>query len=265
MERPLVSIVTPSYQQAQFIGSNLASIAAQDYPRIEHVVRDGGSSDGTVDILRASATTWASHPDGGQTQALNNAIAESHGEIIGWVNSDDYLFPGAVESAVSALQASSADVIYGACTIVDEVGQRIGEYRSEPFSYERLLLRNIVPQPAVFFRRRVFDRYGPFDETLNYAMDYEYWLRCSRSVPFLYVPRVLAAYRIHGSSKTVRSARAHAAEANMLRLRYGRHVLPMWRLQLACLRTTLGGIAKSTSLGLGFVRRLFWQRNSHRT
>lgn len=257
---PLVSIVTPSYQQGAYIEDLLRSIRAQSYPRIEHVVRDGGSTDRTVEILKSSGALWVSEPDGGQTDALNRGLAITTGEIIGWVNSDDYLYPGAVERAVDALTTSGADVVYGRSMLVDETGQDIGYYRTEPFSYARLLVRNIIAQPAVFFRRRVYERYGPFDEKLDFAMDYEYWLRCSRDCAFFYIPELFAAYRIHAGAKTSRGSIKHAAEANRLRMRYGRGVLPEWQLQLACVRTTLGGLLKSRKLGLRLLQSASWSR-----
>ena len=261
-ERPLVSIVTPSFQQARFLADNLRSVAEQDYPAIEHVVRDGGSSDGSVELLRSSDVRWTSQHDRGQTDALNRGIEEARGAIIGWLNSDDFLYPGAVRAAVDAMAASGADAVYGACRLVDERRSDIGVYRTEPFSYERLLLRNIIAQPALFFRKTMYQRCGPLDESLSFAMDYEYWLRCARQATFLYVPRIFAAYRIHSEGKTMRSAVRHAAEANAVRLRYGRDVLPIWRLSLANVRTSVGGMLKSSRSGVALLRRLSWRRNA---
>lgn len=257
---PLVSIVSPSYQQADYIADLLRSVRVQSYPRIEHIVRDGGSTDATVKILKAAHARWVSEPDEGQTDALNKGLAETTGEIIGWVNSDDYLYPTAVERAVDALRKTGADAVYGRCLLVDGRGKDIGFYRTEPFSYARLLTRNIIAQPALFFRRRVYERFGPLDETLAFAMDYEYWLRCSRECSFAYVPELFAAYRIHPGAKTSKASIKHAAEANRLRMRYGRGIVPKWQLQIACVRTTLGGLVKSRSLGLRLLQSASWGR-----
>lgn len=258
--QPLVSIITPSFQQGSYLADNLRSIGEQSYKRIEHIVRDGGSTDDTLQILRASDVRWVSQRDRGQTDALNKGLAEGTGDVFGWVNSDDYLYPTAVERAIDILQSTGADVVYGKCLLVDAAGIRIGSYRTEPFSYRRLLIRNIIAQPAVFFRRRVYDRFGPFDERLGFAMDYEYWLRCGREASFTYVPELFAAYRIHPAAKTSTGALKHAAEANQLRMRYGRGVVPTWQLRLACLRTYLGGIAKSSATGVRLVQYMSWQR-----
>ncbi len=258
---PLVSIVTPSFQQGEFLAENLRSIRQQSYPHIEHIVRDGGSTDGTIELLRSSPDAlWVSQSDRGQTDALNQGFAAAKGEIFGWVNADDYLYPDAVRRAVETLQACGADAVYGRCLLVDHKARKIGFYRSEPFSYPRLLIRNIIAQPALFFTRRLYERFGPLDETLDFAMDYEYWLRCSRESRFVYVPELFAAYRIHAAGKTSSASAKHAAEANLLRRRYGPAVVPIWQLRLVSFLTYVGGAVKSSSLGLGLVRRLRWRR-----
>jgi glycosyltransferase involved in cell wall biosynthesis len=258
--RPLVSIITPSFQQGEYLADNLRSIREQSYAHIEHIVRDGGSTDKTLQILRAADVRWVSQPDRGQTDALNSGLAEANGEVIGWVNSDDYLYPKAVEIAVDVLEKTGADAVYGRCLLVDAHGEQIGFYNTEPFSYRRLLVRNIIAQPAVFLRRRVYERFGPLDERLSFAMDYEYWLRCARDASFTYIPQLFAAYRIHPAAKTATGAMKHAAEANDLRMRYGRGVAPTWQLWLACLRTYIGGLAKSSTTGLKLLRYASWQR-----
>ena len=262
--RPLVSILTPSYQQGRYLADNLKSVGQQSYAPIEHIVRDGGSTDETVEILRSAGVNvrWVSKRDGGQTDALNQALAESRGDIIGWLNSDDFYYPDAVSRAVDALERTGADAVYGRCMLIDEKGREIGLYRTEPFSYKALLRRNIIAQPSVFFRRSLYEKSGPFDETLRNAMDYEYWLRCSRTARFEYVPETFATYRIHLDAKTSSAARALASEGNRVRMRYGRGVLPLPVLLMVNFRTYLGGLAKSRPAGLGLVRRMKWQRPS---
>jgi glycosyltransferase involved in cell wall biosynthesis len=258
----LVSIVTPSFQQGRFLGKTLESVRNQSYRPIEHIVRDGGSTDNTVEILKAagSSVKWTSERDKGQTNALNRGLAQARGEIIGWVNSDDFLYPDAVARAVEVMQSTQADAVYGRCLLVDENGKEIGFYRTEPFSYPRLLDRNIIAQPALFFLRSVFERFGPLDESLHYSMDYEYWLRCSRESRFVYTPELFAAYRIHVHAKTTSSARAQAREANRFRTRYARGTLPRWRLETIRFRTWLGGMIKTLPAGIDVVRALKWQR-----
>lgn len=262
---PLVSIITPSYQQGRFLRQNLESVAGQAYSRIEHIVHDGGSTDETLQVLKSASRSvrWVSEPDRGQTDALNRGLAEARGEIVGWVNSDDFLYPNAVTRAVNALQETEADAIYGRCSLVDEMGQIIGFYRTEPFRYEALVDRNIIAQPALFFRRSLFERFGPLDETLGLAMDYEYWLRSSRLAKFVYVPEVFAAYRIHPAAKTASQAWMHASEANRVRMRYGKGIIPPWKVRFAVARTYIGGLIKSSPTGLRLMQTVKWQRIRH--
>ena len=254
--------MTPSFQQGRFIGRTIESIRSQSYPAIEHIVQDGGSTDETIEVLRAAGpdVIWASEPDTGQTNALNRAIARSRGDIVAWVNSDDFLYPDALERAVEIFTTHDADAVYGSCALVDESGRTIGRYHTEPFSYQALLNRNIIAQPALLFRRAMYERFGPFDESLRFAMDYEYWLRCGRDAKIIYIPNVLAAYRIHLGGKTTRASRAHAVEGNRVRWKYGRGIMPTWKLGLISIRTSLGGIAKSIPGGVSVVRALKWQR-----
>jgi glycosyltransferase involved in cell wall biosynthesis len=261
-EHPLVTIATPSLQQGRWLGENLESIRRQSYSPIEQIIRDGGSTDETLSILQSAGphVRWVSEPDSGQSNALNRALAEARGDIIGWVNSDDLLYPNAVARAVEVMMSTGADAVYGRCMLVDEQGKAIGFYRTHPFSYEALLTRNIIAQPALFFRRTMYERFGPLDESLHFSMDYEYWLRCAREAVFVYVPELFAAFRIHVHAKTTTASRAQAAEVNDFRTRYGRGVLPRWRLEVISLWTSLGGVAKSLPGGVAVVRALKWQR-----
>jgi len=175
----------------------------------------------------------------------------------------DSLYPEAVLRAGTVIDESGADAVYGRCLLVGVTGEEIGFYRTQPFRYGTLVERNIIAQPAVFFRRSLFEHFGPLDESLHFAMEYEYWLRCSREAKFVHVPELFAAYRIHRGGKTSRGAVRHAAEANRLRIRYGRGVVPAWRLGLAVVRTYIGGMAKSSTSGLRLVESLRWQRIRH--
>jgi glycosyltransferase involved in cell wall biosynthesis len=261
--RPLVSIITPSYQQAAYLGNNLLSIQGQSYRAIEHIVIDGGSNDGTVELLTRTPgdRLWVSEPDGGQANALNKGIRMSHGEIIGWVNSDDFLYPQAVERAVEVLEAHDSDLVYGKCCLVDREANIVGMYHTEAFDYRRLVAANIIAQPALFMRRRLFDNAGPFDEDLTCSMDYEYWLRCGRMARFEYVDEVFAAYRLHSNAKTSTQARMLAKEANALRRRYGRRELNQFALNAAIFKAWAGGIVKSTSIGFWLLRQFVWSRS----
>jgi glycosyltransferase involved in cell wall biosynthesis len=205
-----VSIVTPSLQQGQFIERALQSVWRQNRGTlagaIEHIVMDGGSTDGTVGILERwrDRISFSTGPDGGQSAAINAGLAMAGGEILAYLNSDDVYYDGAIAAAVAAFDADPAvDVVYGDADFIDCNDAFIDRYPTEEWSLERLKLVCLLCQPAVFFRRRVLDQFGPFDAKLNYCMDYEYWLRLAgRGARFAHIPFKLAASRIHPATKT---------------------------------------------------------------
>jgi glycosyltransferase involved in cell wall biosynthesis len=215
---PLVSVLTPSFNQARWLRDNLASVAAQTYQPIEHVVMDGGSTDGTVDVLEASENVnWRSEPDHGQSHALNKALAASSGEIIGWLNSDDaYFSPQAIRDVVSLFDSEpDVDVVYGHALLVDSAGNILKMIWVPPFSYRLLLLYNYLVQPSVFFRRSAIeDRF--VDEAFDYSMDRELWLRLGRKGRFKRLPQILAIDRHQLERKT--SARPDLVQADRRRL-----------------------------------------------
>jgi glycosyltransferase involved in cell wall biosynthesis len=246
----LVSIVTPSYQQARFIERTLESVARQDGD-FEHIVMDGGSTDGTVEILERwrDRISFSSGPDGGQTAAINAGIARARGEVLAYLNSDDVYYDGAVAAAVAAFERDpSADVVYGDAVHVDAGDRIIGTYPTEEWSIERLKLVCFLCQPAVFFRRRVIERFGPFDARLNYCMDYEYWLRLGmRGARFVHIPMRLAASRVHDATKTrTRTRQVHTEINSMLRERIG-SVPDNWLWNYAHAVLDARGVARSTN------------------
>jgi glycosyltransferase involved in cell wall biosynthesis len=206
-----VSIVTPSYQQGQFIERTLQSVASQAAPdfEIEHVVFDGGSSDNTVEILKRFSPTvrWESKIDNGQTDAVNQGICATNGEIIGWLNSDDIYYPGTIARVVTYFKNNpEVDVVYGMADHIDLEDHAFESYPSEPWDYDRLQETCFICQPALFFRRRVVEQHGLLDESLNYCMDYEYWLRLGKDgVRFGYLEEKLAGSRLYADNKTLGS------------------------------------------------------------
>lgn len=204
---PLVSIVTPSFNQGKFLRRTIESVLNQTYPHVEYCVLDGGSTDESVDILRSYGDRfpWVSGPDGGQTQAINTGLANSRGDILAYLNSDDTLEPDAVAKVVAHFHRRPAcDMVYGDAFYIDEHDRRTGRYETRPYSWANLLRNCIVCQPAAFWRRRIAERVGPFDESLQYAMDYEYWMRIDRAGGVIeYLPEVLAYSRLHADAKTL--------------------------------------------------------------
>ncbi|MGI8421849.1 MAG: glycosyltransferase family 2 protein, partial [Gaiellaceae bacterium] len=202
---PLVSIVTPSFNQGSFIEETILSVAEQDYPRVEHIVVDGGSTDGTLDVLRRHPhLRWVSEPDGGQADAVNRGFALARGEIFGWLNSDDTYLPGAIAAAVETLRDTGCGLVHGGWRQIDEHGATIRDVAAVPFDYERQLERaNRVAQPGSFFTREAFEAVGGLDTRYRYAMDYELWLRLGRRFEVRHLDRILGTFRYHADSKTV--------------------------------------------------------------
>ena len=207
---PLVSIVTPSYNQARFLEETICSVLGQDYPYLEYIIVDGGSTDGSVEVIQRYAhrlAWWVSEPDRGQADALNKGFAHAHGEVFAWLNSDDTYLPGAVSEAVAFLQAHpEVGMVYGDANLIDEIGQVIGRFPARQTDYRRLLRGSVhIPQQAAFFRARLWRLVAPLDPSFYFAMDYDLWVRIASISLLWYHPRLWANFRIHGQAKTVRA------------------------------------------------------------
>lgn len=205
MNSPLVSIVTPSFKSAYYITETIESVKQQDYPHIEHIVVDGGSQDGTLEILkRYPHLVWVSEADNGQSHALNKGFKLARGEIIGWLNADDTFTPMAVSTAVRFLMGNpEAAAIYSDQNIVDEKDAFVRYSRSKPFDLSALFLENFIGQPTVFLRRCLVEELGGVGESLHYSMDREFWLRIGSKYQMHYLPNFASAnFRLHRGTKT---------------------------------------------------------------
>ena len=205
---PLVSIVTPVKNGARFIAENLASVRGQDHPRIEHIVVDGGSTVGTLDILRGAAgIEWTSEPDGGMYDAIGRGLRRARGEIVAYQNADDrYVVPDAVSSAVAYLREHPAvDVVYGDFRFLEEDGRPAERrpWRVRPFDVRALWHGNFIPPHSTFLRRSAIEDGLYPDPTLQYPGDWDWYLRLAQAGRvFAHLDRVLSEFRLHPRSKT---------------------------------------------------------------
>jgi glycosyltransferase involved in cell wall biosynthesis len=204
----LVSIITPSYNQAAYLEATIQSVLQQDYPEIEYIIIDGGSTDGSVEIIKKYAhrlAYWVSEKDLGQTDAINKGFARAHGDVLAWINSDDTYQPGAIREAVEFLQTHpEAGMVYGNANFIDAQGRVIGAFPSRQTSYTKLRQGYVhVAQQAAFFRASIWKQVGPLDASFYFAMDYDLWVRIAQVAPLAYTPRLWANFRLHGGAKTI--------------------------------------------------------------
>ncbi len=220
---PLVSIVTPSYNQARYLETAIRSVLEQDYPDIEYILVDGGSSDGSLEVIRRYSERlawWVSEPDKGQTDAINKGFARANGEILAWLNSDDTYQPGAVAEAVEFLRSRpEVGLVYGDANFIDQDGRLIGRFPAAQTDYRRLRRGYVhIPQQSAFFRADLWKKVGPLDSSFYFAMDYDLWVRLAALAPIQYVPRTWANFRLHSHGKTV--AADERCWPEMLRVHY---------------------------------------------
>lgn len=205
---PLISVITPTYNQAKYIEKTILSVLAQDYSNFEHVIVDGGSTDGTIEILKNYPhLNWISEKDGGQTEALNKGLRMAKGDIIAWINSDDYYFDGVFsEIATYFIENPTEKVVHGNAKMGIESTKHTIDLKHYTYDFEEILQywygATMPTQPAVFFKRELIAKYGYFDETLKYAMDFEYWCRISRFHRFNHINKFFSYYLLHNQSKS---------------------------------------------------------------
>jgi len=206
---PLVSIITPSFNQGKFLEETILSVLNQDYERIEYILIDGGSSDNTGRIIEKYKSRFAycvSEPDKGQTDAINKGFAHANGQILAWLNSDDSYYPGAVREAVDyLLKHAETGLVYGDLDFMDETGRIIGKFNAAQTDLAKLRRGFVhIPQPCTFFRADLWRKVGPLDPTFFFAMDYDLWTRLAAISEFKYLPgKPWAKFRLHAEGKTV--------------------------------------------------------------
>ena len=206
---PLVSIITPSFNQARYLEATINSVLGQDYPRIEYIIVDGGSTDESAAIIKkheGRLAWWVSEQDKGQTDAINKGFNRATGDILAWINSDDTYNPGAVSAAVKyLLENPEVAMVYADCNFIDENDRVIGKFNAAQTDYRRLREGYVhIPQQTMFFRAKYWKELGPLDPSFYFAMDYDLWTRIAAHAPFKYLAgQTWANFRLHTSGKTV--------------------------------------------------------------
>jgi glycosyltransferase involved in cell wall biosynthesis len=203
--------VTPSLNQAGYLEAAIQSVLSQDYPRLEYLVIDGGSDDGSLEIIQRYADRlayWSSEPDSGQTEAINKGFGRARGDILAWLNSDDVYYPGAMKEAVEFLETHpEVGMVYGDADYIDETGKPVGRFPARQTDLRRLRRGFVhIPQQASFFRAGVWRMVAPLDPTFYFAMDYDLWVRIANLSPLQYLPRTWAGFRLHRDAKTLAAA-----------------------------------------------------------
>ena len=205
---PLVTIITPSFNQAPYLEETINSVLGQTYPHIEYIIMDGGSIDGSVEIIKrhqSKLAYWISEKDRGQTDAINKGFARAKGEILAWINSDDTLLPNAVEEAVRFLEENpGVGLVYGDTHYIDEHSKVIGRFPAAQTDLARLRRGYVhIPQQASFFRKSIWDQVGPLDPEFFFAMDYDLWVRIAGKAELRYLPMLWANFRLHRGAKSI--------------------------------------------------------------
>jgi glycosyltransferase involved in cell wall biosynthesis len=261
MSRASLCVVTPSYNQARFLPLTIESVLGQGIEGLDYIVVDGGSTDGSVDVLHRydGRLRWVSERDRGQADAVNKGIRATSAEIIGWINSDDIYYPGAFEAVLEEFaRRPDIDVVYGDADHIDETGGVLEPYPTEDWDLSRLHEICFICQPALFFRRRVVERFGLLDVRLQYCLDYEYWLRLGfAGVRFFHLTHRLAGSRLYAATKTLGSRVAVHKEINDMFRRLVRKVPDRWLSNWAHAVVDGWGIPRSEPRFVAAVSLLF--------
>lgn len=242
MKLPKISIITPTYNQAKFIRQTIESVLSQNYENLEYFVIDGGSTDGTQDILKryGKKINWISEKDAGQADAINKGLRKTTGEVLAYLNSDDILSPHALQVVGTYIaKHPDCDWVTGDCNVIGVDGEILLSHNWLISTYKRLLLRlysrwtlrivdNILPQPSTFWSRRAYEKIGEFNAAYRYVMDYDYWLRLS----VYYYPhdlkKVLSGFRMQPESKSETSREALMAEGEIALRKNGARNWEIW-------------------------------------
>ena len=223
---PKISIITPSLNQGKFLEETILSVLNQNYPNLEYVIIDGGSTDNSVAIIKRyqkHLTYWISEQDNGQADAINKGFEKTTGDIINWINSDDLLAAGSLNSLTKEIRKNpNADFYFGDYLIIDKNGRELFSRKTPPYNFNTLFYgRQLSSQPAVFFKRNILESIGYLDESLDFCMDTEFWIRAAQmGAKFHQIKSLLGISRMHGESKTTRMQKILHEEHKMVVRRY---------------------------------------------
>ena len=268
-----LSIITPSFNQGQYIERTICSVLNQPVDNLEYWVVDGGSTDETLSVLEKyqDRLQWISEPDRGQTDALNKGILRSQGDIIGWLNSDDIYYPNVLPRVMRFFaEHPEVNILYGRGLHIDVEDAVINEYPTREWDYRILWDDCFICQPAVFFRRSIIEKYGLFDESLQYCMDYEYWLRVGASEAMSFLPELLAGSRLYETNKTLGARRQVREEIQAMICRKRGYPSLKWCVSLGQVEANELGLRRNGPVkAVRFiaavcrvVRREYQQRNA---
>lgn len=235
---PRITVITPSFNQAAYLERTILSVLNQGYPNLEYIIVDGGSTDGSVDIIRRYAdrlTWWVSEPDQGQTDAINKGLRRATGDWVAWQNSDDIYYPGAFQDmATATAKHPEAGLIVGDMMLINEHDHPLRDVRYVQPSYKALLAEGMVlTNQAAFWRRGVHTEIGLMREDLHFSFDYEWFLRLTRYVKAIHVGHIWGALRLHDETKT--NLHAECFKDEQSKILAGR-VMPAWQKKLYKLR-----------------------------
>lgn len=248
MTKPLVSVITPSYNQAQWLEQTIQSVLGQTYSNVEYIIIDGGSTDGSKEIIEKYASRlayWQCEKDGGQADAINIGFKKAKGEILAYLNADDLLEPNAIEGIINAYEVNQEFAIYyGKCKTIDEHGNLLEEGKGNPIKFDDLVKNGMLPhiyQPACFFNSAYFTREKIVDTHYQFAFDYELILSLACTKQMMFLNRDIASYRVHPQSKSHLNKVAAYKEKLTIQEHYSRKdiLLFKWRrLKLALAQKT---------------------------
>lgn len=220
MNQPLISVITPSYNQAQFLEKTIQSVLSQDYPAIEFIIIDGGSNDGSQDIIQKydqKLAFWLSEKDRGQAEAVNKGLAKATGKYIGWLNSDDLYLPGTISKAVKLLEVNpNAGLVFGDVQAINETGQITNIMHYGNWTVKDLIQFRIIGQPGVFMRKEIVVNCGGLDDSYHFLLDHHLWLRMGLEASMVYSSQIWSAARFHASAKNISQAASFGEEAYRL-------------------------------------------------